>query len=262
MARFAFLPDDTPFGLAHRGGDEVATENTVAAFEHAHSLGYTHVETDVHLTADGVLVAVHDADLERVAGTPGSIADRSWSELRKIDLGAGERIPTMASLFEMFPDTNFNIEPKSNASLEPLINLIRDQRVLDRVCIGSFSDSKVMRAKAALGPELCTSPGPRHMTALWAASKAGRALSSLRSSGFVSRIADQHGCLQIPRTFGGLRVLDTHLVELAHDLGLQVHVWTINDADEMHDLLDAGVDAVMTDKLTVLRNVLESRGEW
>lgn len=259
MQRFAYLPADTPFGLAHRGGNEVAAENTIAAFEHALSLGVDHLETDVHVTADGVLVAFHDAGLERVAGLAGAIADHRWSDLERLDLGSGQGIPTLATLFERFPRAKFNIDPKHDAAVDPLVDLIREHDAVDRVCIGAFSDARIARASAALGPDLCTSAGPRHIAMLWAAAQAGRAVRGTRAAPLAQRIAAQHGCLQVPSVFRGIRLVESHLIEMAHRLGLQVHVWTINEAAEMHDLLDAGVDALISDRVSVLRDVLTAR---
>ncbi len=259
MERFAFLSATTPYGLAHRGGNEVAAENTVAAFEHAVSLGFDHLETDVHLSADGVLVAFHDADLERIAGLDGTIADHTWAELAEIEIGDGQRIPTMASLFEQFPTARFNIDPKADASVDPLIDLIREYEAVERVGIGAFSDDRIARLSNALGPRLCTSAGPKHIAALWAAAQASRVTSSVRFTSIIKGIAEQHGCLQVPSVLKGIRVVDSPFIETAHDLGLQVHVWTINDADEMRELLDAGVDALISDKLSVLAEVLAER---
>ncbi|MEZ5379411.1 MAG: glycerophosphodiester phosphodiesterase family protein [Acidimicrobiales bacterium] len=259
MERFAFLAEATPFGLAHRGGNEVAAENTVAAFEHAVSLGFDHLETDVHCTLDGVLVAFHDAGLERVAGLPGTIADHTWATLSQVEIGDGQRIPTMASLLETFPTTRFNIDPKADAAVEPLIKLLRLHEAIDRVCIGSFSDDRIGRLSAALGPGLCTSAGPRHIAALWAAAHTSRAIGAVARSGPVRRIAEQHGCLQVPPIIKGVRLAEAPLIDLAHQLGLQVHVWTINDESTMRSLFDAGVDALVSDKLSVLRRVLDER---
>ncbi len=259
MERFPFLSSDRPYGLAHRGGNEAAPENTVAAFDHALDVGCNHLETDVHLTNDGVLVAFHDSQLDRVASVPGSIADLSWTDLAAVEFDGGHRIPTMASLLETFPTARFNIDPKADEAVDPLIELIRQQGALDRVCIGAFSDARIGRLSAALGPTLCTSAGPRHIAVIWAAARAGRALSVIRRNPLVKKIAQQHGCLQVPTSVRGIRLLDTHVIELAHDLGLQVHVWTINDATEMSALLDAGVDALVTDKVSLLQTVLDTR---
>lgn len=245
-----YLDADVPVAFAHRGGDEVAPENTVGAFAHAVSRGYRYLETDVHTTADGELVAFHDGGLERVAGVEGAIADLQWADLSTIDLGGGHTVPTMDELFERFPDGRFTIEPKSDSAVRPLIDAIKRHGAIDRVCIGSFADHRIEQMRSALGPTLCTSPGPRGVAKLlWTVMGPGR------WSG------NGHGCVQIPPSLGPIR-LNRRIVDGIHALGLQIHVWTINDAPTMHRLLDLGVDAVMTDKVELLRSVMIGRGQW
>ncbi len=245
-----YLDADLPIAFAHRGGNEMAPENTVGAFAHATSLGYRYLETDVHITKDGTLVAFHDGGLERLTGVEGAIADQSWSDLQRIDLGAGHRVPTMDELFETFPTARFTIEPKSDAAVQPLIDAVRRHDAIDRVCIGSFVDERIAAMRDALGPTLCTSPGPRSVARLmWTVLGRG------------AWDGDGHGCVQIPPSFGPLK-MSRRIVDGIHDLGLQIHVWTINDAPIMHWLLDLGVDAIMTDNVELLRDVLVDRGQW
>ena len=244
-----YLDHPRPIAVAHRGGNLVAPENTVAAFDHAVSLGIRYLETDVHVSADGVLVAFHDADLERLGGRAGTIADQSWSELSTIDLGGGHRIPTMEELLITFPSARFNIDPKVDAAVEPLADLVASHRAVDRVGIGAFDDARIARMRERLGPTLCTSPGPAELLAFIAADPP------------PTQAFESHGCLQIPPRFGSYE-LTAGLVDHAHELGLQVHVWTINEAAEMHALLDLGVDAIMTDDPELLRSVLIDRGVW
>ncbi len=217
------------------------------AFEHAVSLGYRYLETDVHVTSDGVLVAFHDADLERITGTPGSLADRSWQELATIDLGDGATIPRLDDLLEAFPDTRFNIDPKVDAAVVPLIDAIERHDAVHRVGVGAFDDARIAALQEHFGPELCTSPGPAELLGF---------LSDPTQDAFAS-----HGCLQIPPRFGDVELTD-ELLARAHDLGLQVHVWTINEVEEMERLLEMGVDAVMTDRVVDLKSVMVARGEW
>lgn len=257
--RWSFLDIPAPVGFAHRGGNEVATENTVAAFAHAVGLGYQYLETDVHLTHDGVLVAFHDTGLERLAGRPGSIAEFTWAELRTIDLGGGARIPSLDDLLTSFPDVRWNIDPKVDDAVDVLCRTIRAHRATERVCIGAFSDARIARARELLGPTLCTSAGPRHTAMIWAAAQGSRALATLGGNRVIRSVATQHGCLQVPPSLRGVRVADPRLVEVAHDLGLAVHVWTINDAELMDTLFELGVDGVMTDKVSVLAGVLRRR---
>ena len=247
MARILpYLDHARPIAVAHRGGDQSAVENTMPAFEHAVSLGYDYLETDVHLSSDGVLVAFHDADLERITGRPGTIADRTWDELRSIDL-AGARMPRLDELLGAFPDTKFNIDPKSDDAVQPLGDVIAAFDAVDRVGIGAFDDARITALQDRFGPGLCTSPGPMELLTF---------LAEPSASAF-----ETHGCLQIPPSFGEFE-LTSELLGAAHDLGLQVHVWTINEEAEMRRLLDLGVDAVMTDHVALLKDVLIDRNEW
>ena len=242
-----YLAHPTPIPIAHRGGDLDAVENTMAAFDHAVSIGYRYLETDVHVTSDGVLVAFHDPDLERVTGRPGTIADHSWAELTVIDLGDGASIPRLDELLSTFPDTKFNIDPKVDGAVTPLGDVIEDHGVVDRVGIGAFDDDRIAALQERFGRALCTSPGPVELLGYFA---------SPSSSAFTT-----HGCLQIPPSFGEFE-LTASLVDAAHALDLQVHVWTINEPADMHRLLDLGVDAVMTDRVAELKTVLIERNEW
>lgn len=247
MARtLPYLDAPGPIAVAHRGGDVHAVENTMPAFEHAVSLGYRYLETDVHLSRDGVLVAFHDADLERITGVPGTIADRTWDELQAIDLG-GASIPRLDELLGSFPTTRFNIDPKSDAAVEPLGDAIAAFDAVDRVGIGAFDDARIAALQQRFGPDLCTSPGPAEL------------LTYLADP--VPMAFETHGCLQIPPSFGEFE-LTPELLGAAHELGLQVHVWTINEEPEMRRLLDLGVDAIMTDRVELLKNVMLERDEW
>jgi glycerophosphoryl diester phosphodiesterase len=246
---WTFLESPSSVAIAHRGGNTEAPENTVAAFSAAVALGYTHLETDVHLTADGVLVAFHDPDLHRMTGVPGTIAERTWADVAAIDLGGGHRIPTLDEVLEAFPDRFFNIDPKADEAVEPLGDAIERHGAAGRVCIGSFSDDRVRRLHQRFGPALCTSPGPLGIARVLAAAR-----------GLGPRQVP-YGCVQVPPTLGPL-ALTAPLIERIRRLGLHVHVWTINDEPTMHTLLDAGVDGIMTDDVRLLRDVLRSRRRW
>lgn len=253
MGTYAFT-DVTPAALAHRGGTEAYPENTMPAFEHAISLGYRIVETDVHLTADGHLVAFHDPTLRATSLGGGEIADLTLSEVRKAYIeghdGARHQVPLLDDILGSWPDAFVNVDPKSDSAVDPLIRLIATSGATERVCIGSFVDARIRRCRRALGPALCTSMGPVEMIRMRA-----------RSFGLpVGRFAA--GCLQVPEFYKGHRLVDQRLLDAAHDKGLPVQVWTINDEADMHRLLDLGVDAIMTDRLTTLREVLRKRGLW
>jgi glycerophosphoryl diester phosphodiesterase len=246
---FEFLDHPGPLAFAHRGGAGDWPENTMPAFEHAVGLGYRYVETDVHVTADGVLVAFHDQSLDRVTNRTGLIRELPWSEVGAARVDGREPIPLLEDVLGTWPDLRVNIDPKHDTAVESLIEVIRRTGSVRRVCIGAFSDRRLERMRTALGPELCTSLGPRGIARMKAA-----------SFGVPFRLPSP--CAQVPVRAGRVVVTDARFVEAAHRLGLQVHVWTIDDPAEMHRLLDLGVDGIMTDRPAVLRDVLEQRGEW
>jgi glycerophosphoryl diester phosphodiesterase len=155
-----FLEHDGPLAIAHRGGALDGRENSMAAFARAVELGYRYLETDVHVTADDVLVAFHDDRLDRVTDRPGEIGSLTWREVRAARIGGTDPIPLFAEVLASWPDVRINVDPKSDHAVGPLVRTIRAAGALDRVCIGSFSDHRLRRARAALGPRLCTSMGP------------------------------------------------------------------------------------------------------
>lgn len=255
--RFAFLDHPGPIAFAHRGGAMEGAENTVAAFERAISLGYTYLETDARATADGVLLAVHDPTLDRTTDRRGRIAELPYAEVRRARVRGGHEIPLLEDLLGAFPGARFNIDVKAPGAILPLARAVRRTGAHDRVCLTSFSDERLARARAAMGGEVCSALGPRGVAMLRAASITaghGRLFARLARSGVP--------CAQIPPGFRGLRLATPALIRTAHDLGMRVHVWTINDPARMERLLDLGVDGLMTDNLTGLRTVLHRRGLW
>ncbi len=242
--------------IAHRGGTEAAPENTVAAFTAAVELGFSYLETDVHLSADGVLVAFHDDRLDRVTDGSGQIEDLPIEAIREARIDGTEPIPTLDELFESFPDTRFNIDAKSDQSVVALVAAVRRHGAIDRVCLAAFSDERLRRMRELLGVDACTAGGPREITALVGASKLRPGRSVVRSDRSVYR------CLQVPVRHRRVEVVTPAFIAAAHARQVQVHVWTIDDPTEMHRLLDLGVDGLMTDRPSVLKGVLTDRGSW
>jgi glycerophosphoryl diester phosphodiesterase len=247
-----FLDHHGPLAVAHRGGTEVAPENTLAAFRAATDEGFRYLETDVHLTSDGVLVAFHDDELDRVTDGSGVLAQLPWSEVRQARIGGTEPIPTLDELLEEFPDARFNIDPKSDHVVVALVRALRRHDAVDRVCIGAFSDARLRRLRSLLGPDLCTSAGPKEIAGLVATSRTG--------AGGAGR-AD-YRCVQVPVRHRRVEIVTPAFVATAHAAGCPVHVWTIDEPDEMHRLLELGVDGIMTDRPSVLKQVLSQRGAW
>lgn len=242
--------------LAHRGGfgGEVTPEleNTLAAFTNAVALGFTHLETDVHVSRDGVLVAFHDERLDRVTDAIGRLADLPWGELQQARIAGREPIVAFDDLLDAFPDAFFNVDLKSDAAVAPLARTMARHGAAHRLCVASFSSARLRRFRRLAGSLVATSEGP-----------AGVALASLVPGvrHFVPRAGQ---ALQLPvrepRT--GVPLVTHACVRAAHRRGQAVHVWTINDPAEMNRLIDLGVDGLISDDLLALRSVLTARGLW
>lgn len=243
--------------FAHRGGayhpEIEGLENSLVAFRHAVDLGYAYLETDVHASRDGELFAFHDAALDRVTEHRGAVAELTSREVSRALIAGREPIPTMAGLLEEFPHTRFNIDLKSDAAVEPLADLVRATGAHDRVCVGSFSHRRITAFRRRVGARVATSAGPLE-AALF------RTLPTARLVDLAVRRGA--GALQLPRRRRGVPIVTRGLIRRAHALGLHVHVWTVDDPGEMHELLDLGVDGLMTDRTDLLRDVLVDRGQW
>lgn len=251
LVRHPYLDHPGPLPFAHRGGAADGLENTVAAFRRAVALGYRYIETDVHATSDGKLVAFHDATLDRVTDAGGRITDLPWSEVRHARVAGSEPVPLFEDLLESLPEVRWNVDVKAEPALRPLLDLLRRTGAWGRVCVGSFSEARVARAQRLAGPRLATSFGTR-----------GAAGLRLRSYGVPAAVRGSAVCAQVPETHAGIRVVDRRFIRAAHARGLQVHVWTVNDADRMAALLDLGVDGIISDHIETLREVLKDRGAW
>ena len=255
---FAYL--DEPRGVlafAHRGGafhpEVEGLENTMAAFRHAVELGYRYLETDVHVTRDGVLMAFHDRVLDRVTDGTGEVARLSRADIRAARIGGREDVPALDELFDAFPDVRFNIDIKAPRAIRPLADFVAARNAWDRVLVGSFSPRSLNTFRALTGGRVPTGAHPREVAA-YAGLPSGRLAAALARGGAVA--------LQVPHLRGRVPITTRGLVRRAHAAGLHVHVWTIDDPAEMHELLDLGVDGLMTDRTDILRDVLVERGQW
>jgi glycerophosphoryl diester phosphodiesterase len=272
----AYLDGSGPRAFAHRGwhtGDLAGLENTMAAFSRAVDEGYRYLETDVHVTSDGRLVAFHDFRLDRVTDGAGLIGAQTWDRVRTARIGGREPIPLMAEVLEAFPDARINIDPKSDAAVGPLLDLLQEAAATDRVCVGAFSDRRLAGIRRAAGPSLATSLGPRQVFRMvsashwrrvrpfprWHGDPAGRRRPAPSRPG---RSLPGVVAAQVPLRFGRVRVITPAFIAAAHAGGLEVHAWTIDDPAEMTRLLDLGVDGIMTDRPDRLREVLQRRGAW
>jgi glycerophosphoryl diester phosphodiesterase len=256
------LPDGRPgvAALAHRGfarpgGVDSGLENSLAAFQAAVDLGYRYVETDVHGTADGVAVALHDASLDRTTDARGLVAELPWDVVRRARIGGVEPVPRLDDLLGSWPRLRVNIDVKAASGIGPTAAAIERTRAHDRVCVTSFSTARRRATLARLSRPVATSAGTSEVVGFLAGAR-------LRVPALTGLALRQVGALQVPLRQQGLTVVDARTVAAAHAAGRQVHVWTVNDAATMHRLLDVGVDGIVTDRADLLRDVLTARGLW
>lgn len=246
----AFLSGAQLAAVAHRGGAGEAPENTMAAFARAADLGFRYIETDVQATRDNKVVAFHDLGLDRLTALRGPLEACDWAELKRAKVAGREAIPRLEELLEAWPDMRFIIEAKTDRVVVPLVRLIRDSQAMERICIGSFSDRRIAHLREELGPGLCTSLG-----------RAGVARLRLASLGL--RLATPTAQVtQVPVRYRGLPVVDRRFLATARRRGLAVQVWTVNQEAEMEQLIELGVDGLITDRPSLLRRVLQARGLW
>lgn len=240
--------------IAHRGSRILWPENTMVAFGNALEAGAHHLETDLHVTSDGHLVCFHDDVVDRTTDGTGPVGSFSLGELRKLDAGfrhaadgqfpfrgRGLRVPTLGEILATFPSIGVVVDLKEDGLEEPLVALLDRMEAWDRVIVGSFSDRRLDQVHRLSGGRALRSGGPLAIRRWRLASRLGRR----GPVGFAA--------LQIPQTWGGLRVVDRRLIEAAHSAGLAVHVWTVNQVAEMERLRDMGVDALITDRVDLAK---------
>ncbi len=227
-------------------------ENSLSAFRRAAREGYHYLETDVHATSDGVVVVHHDPLLDRTTDSSGAVAALPWRTVSKAKIGGREPVARLEELLEELPDALLNIDVKAEGAIDPLLETLRRTNSFHRVCVASFSEGRLARVRKRAGDALLTSMGIRAIARLWASARLPGVLRGTR----YQRIA------QVPVRHGRLTVVDRRLITTARQRGIEVHVWTVDEPAQMHELLDLGVDGLMTDRPDVLKSVLTERGGW
>ena len=251
-----FLDHPRPHAFAHRGGAAHAPENSWTAFERAVKLGYAYLETDARATSDGKLMAFHDRTLDRVTDTSGPINAKPYREVAALRVADSEPIPLIEDLLGTWPDLRFNIDLKDEPGITLLAGVLRRTGAWDRVCVTSFSGRRLRAARGQLGRPVCMATSPAVIAAV--RYTIGAASQGRQAGLLARRLAQwQVRCAQVPGWMAS-----GSFVRRAHALGLDVHVWTINDRAEMSRLLDLGADGIMTDDIETLREVLIERGQW
>jgi glycerophosphoryl diester phosphodiesterase len=254
---YAFF--EGPFtAFAHRGGatyePNLYRENSMHAFKEAVALGYSYLETDVHATRDGVLVAFHDRVLDRVTDRTGEIAHMTFAEVSDARIHGIDPIPRLSELLTEFPDARFNVDVKSPAAVALLASTIEEYEAYDRVCVSSFGIRRLYELRRRLGWRVPS-----------AASSVGVAAN--RFVPWVTWALNTPApVLQVPVSLAmlgrRLTVLTPALVEAAHRAGKEVQIWTVDDSETMERLIDTGVDGIFTDRIDTLKDVLIKHGLW
>ncbi|MFI6323855.1 glycerophosphodiester phosphodiesterase [Nonomuraea sp. NPDC050556] len=253
----------TPLFIAHQGGEELAPSNTMVAFENAVALGADVLETDIHQTRDGELVAIHDDTVDRTTDGKGRVDSFAYADLARLDAGysfrdlqgrlsfrgKGAKVPRLEELFVKFPDKLFNVEIKAAypGIEEKLWGLIRRYRLEDKVVVVSFDQGIVDRFREVSGGRVALGAGKSEATLFALTHK-------FRVPGFYRPRAS---VLQLPTESNGFDLADERLIEGAHRLGMQVHYWTVNDEATMRELIALGADGIMTDRPDLLKKVLQ-----
>ncbi len=248
----AHFPGSTPRVFGHRGAAGLAPENTLPSFALGLALGADVLELDVHASRDGVIVVIHEPTLERTTNGIGPVRESTLDRLQQLDAGyqftrdghdfpyraQGVRIPTLESLLKLFPLASCNIEikqadPPIVADVADLIRRLGAQR---RVLLAAEDDSIMQDIR-------------RHATDI------ATSFSAVEVADFVARVRASNfenyhpaGCaLQIPPRYGDIDLVTAQSVAAAHRCGLEIHVWTINQREEMDRLLQLGADGIMSD---------------
>lgn len=225
----------------------------MTAFAAAVDLGYRYLETDARTTRDGVVLLFHDATLDRITDRAGRVADLPWSEVSRARIRGVEPLARLEDALAAWPDVRLNIDVKNPATVAPLARAIDRTRSHDRVCVASFSDRRRRDVLRRLAAPVATSAGRAAVAGFWAGAS---------RSGLMSHFLSDVDCLQVPEHIGPLRLVTATTVAAAHAAGKHLHVWTVNDEQAMHRLLDIGVDGLISDRADTLRAVLESRDVW
>lgn len=262
MKKHDYFSGVRPLAFAHRGGANRFPENTLLAFRGAIELGFTHIETDVHLTRDGEFVCFHDDRLERTTNGVGFVRDHDLASLRKLDAayhfrdasgeyslrGKGVQIPTLDEALALDASTRFNIEikPRDPVAVHKLVELIFERGLEDRILLAAADDATNRLIRKLSGGKIATSPGAQEVFLFWL-------LARLRLSRLWRPSFD---ALQVPIKHGPLRVIEPRFIKAAHQYGIQVHVWTIDDEEEMGWLKALDVDGIMTDDPELLLRTL------
>lgn len=254
-----------PAALSHRGftydeyGKSNRLENSMKAFQAAVDLGYRYIETDLHGSKDGVAVVCHDPSLSRTTDMDGVINEMNWADIQKARIGGTEPVPRLDEIFETWPDLKVNIDIKDDQAAKPVAEAIERHNAHDRVGLTSFSTNRRKLTERYLTKPIATGSGTPETVAFLGGVRLG-------SHFLANRALRDVDCMQVPVQHDvgsvGINVVDKATVDALHKAGKFVHVWTVDDPEEMIQLLDLGVDGIITNRADLLKAILIDRGQW
>lgn len=250
----SFFDLEGPLVMAHQGGEGLRPSNTMVAFQNAMDLGVDVLEMDVHSTADGVLVLIHDDSVDRTTGGSGRVNDLTFAELQALDAGhywtdddgqtypyrdQGIRIPAIEEVLRAFPGMPLNIEIKQAVPsiAGDLCELLRRYSMTEKALVASFHPVSLEEFRS-LCPEVATSMLESEI----------RQFFVLNRIGLATLFAPPGQAFQVPETSGDTLILTKHFINGAHANNIAVHAWTINETEDMARLLELGLDGIITDR--------------
>ena len=236
--------------IAHRGGSLEQLENSLSAFKNAWDLGYRYMETDMQASSDGVVYIFHDDRLERVSNGTGLFCEHSSAEIDKLRLNNGERIPRLSEALDALPEALFNIDIKRADGTKPLANFLNTHPQAHRVVAASFVGARLKQLKSLVKKPVPVTAVQNDIIRIM-----------LIGLGLPLRRPDVVA-VQVPISHYGIPIVTKWFVRQCHKLNFKVHVWTIDDEKQMRWLIDLGVDGVMTDRPSLLKEVCLDKGCW
>lgn len=260
VMKFAYLNAEHPIRFAHRGSRVLWPENTAEAFQGAVDLGYQYIETDVRMTRDGVVVAFHDASLDRTTNGVGEVSSWDLADLQRLDAawwfdegngyplrGTGVTVRPLGEVFDLWPDVRFNVDLKGAGMEWAVADVIKRHGREESTLVGSFFDRRIAKFRRITQGDVAVSAGPAAVLAMVAASRSRR---TVRRS---------VAAYQLPFDYRSVPI-DRKLIDAIHNADAHVHTWTVNESADMHRLLGLGVDGIVTDRPDILNEVLRERG--
>ena len=246
-----FFSPALPRVFGHRGSAGTHPENTLESFRAAVASGVQYLEFDIHMTRDGEIVVAHDEHLKRMCGLDRVISDMTYAELAKADAGRmftldgatfpfreeGIKVPRLAEVLAEFPTLRMIVEVKQIAPsvVAPMLEVI-DRAGMRRNVLVASEHQEPLDEVRKLAPEIPTN------------------FSYLESGMFIQAMGTRDAsyrppadAVQIPHRHESWELVTRESVDFAHRLGLEVHVWTVNEKAEMSELLDMGVDGLISD---------------